>query len=201
MKSSSRKRNRCSEVDVGRDRLGEMPDEVIVHILSCMPTLDTVRTVLLRRFGNLWTLVPTLKFNIHEPYYRLNNYKFEQYNIFIHNVLMLHKRLTIDTFHLHTGSWEYIDSKGVDDVKIWLRFALGRQAKEIEFHTLCDDPFLPNFISQSLVRLTLHGCSIDPQLQVTLTSLKKLSLESVYMCEEAFQHLYRDALPYKNSLL
>ncbi|KAK9666455.1 hypothetical protein RND81_14G186100 [Saponaria officinalis] len=53
MKSSSRKRNRCSEVDVGRDRLSEMPDEVIVHILSCMPTLDAVRTVLLRRFGNL----------------------------------------------------------------------------------------------------------------------------------------------------
>ncbi|KAK9666457.1 hypothetical protein RND81_14G186300 [Saponaria officinalis] len=185
MKSSSRKRNRCSEADVGHDRLSEMPDEVIVRILSCMPTLDAVRTVLLRRFGNLWTLVPTLKFR--EADFKLDNYEFEQFNIFIRNVLMLHKRLSIDTFHLHTDPWEYFDSKDVDDVKIWLRFALGRQAKEIEFHTLCDDPFLPNFISQSLVRLTLHGCSIDPQLQVTLTSLKKLSLESVSLCEEAFQ--------------
>ncbi|KAK9666459.1 hypothetical protein RND81_14G186400 [Saponaria officinalis] len=186
MKSSSRIHNSCSEVDVGRDRLSEMPDEVIIHILSCMPTLDAVRTVLLCRFGNLWTLVPTLKFNICEPDY-LDYYEFEQFNIFIRNVLMLHKKLSIDTFHLHTDYWDYIDSKGVDDVKIWLRFALGRQAKEIEFRTQCDYPFLHNFISQSLVTLTLYGCSIDPQLQVTLTSLKKLSLEFVSMCDEAFQ--------------
>ncbi|XP_074307640.1 F-box/LRR-repeat protein At3g26922-like [Silene latifolia] len=192
MKLSSRKRNRCSEVDVGRDRLSEMPDEVILHILSFLSTFDAVRTVLLRRFGNLWTLVPTLKFDFQEFEEVLDNYQgkndyFGQFNIFIRNVLMLHKRLSIDTFHLSLRPCEFLESKDVDDVKVWLRFALGREAKEIKFYTLCYDSFLPNFTSQSLVTLELRGFRIDPQLQVTLGSLKKLSLDSVVMCEEAFQ--------------
>ncbi|XP_074307642.1 F-box/FBD/LRR-repeat protein At4g26340-like [Silene latifolia] len=189
MKLSSRKRNRCSEVDVGRDRLSEMPDRVIVHILCCLPTFDAVRTVLLRRFGNLWTLVPTLKFDFEEflNNYQGNNDCFRQFKIFIRNVLMLHKRLSIDTFHLSLCPREIFESKDVDDVKIWLRFALGREAKEIKFYTfICDVSFLPNFTSQSLVTLELRGFRIDPQ-QVTLGSLKKLSLDSVDICEEAFQ--------------
>ncbi|KAH9615073.1 hypothetical protein KSS87_007575, partial [Heliosperma pusillum] len=43
------KRNCSSEHYTGRDRLSEMPDEVIVHILSFMSTADAVRTMLIRR--------------------------------------------------------------------------------------------------------------------------------------------------------
>ncbi|XP_074270818.1 uncharacterized protein LOC141594721 [Silene latifolia] len=63
--TKSRPQN-CVCSDVGRDRLSEMPDEIIINILSCMPTIDAVRTVLLRRFGNLWTFVHSLKFYMDE---------------------------------------------------------------------------------------------------------------------------------------
>jgi len=45
-----------------RERLSELPDGVLVHILSFLPTVDAVRTVL-GRFGNLWTLVHSLYFS------------------------------------------------------------------------------------------------------------------------------------------
>ncbi|KAK9757590.1 hypothetical protein RND81_01G172700 [Saponaria officinalis] len=47
-----------------KDRLSELPDEVIVHILSFLPTVDAIRTMLIRCFRNLWTFVPTLKFDL-----------------------------------------------------------------------------------------------------------------------------------------
>ncbi|KAH9610567.1 hypothetical protein KSS87_019871 [Heliosperma pusillum] len=190
------KRIRCSKEDLGRDRLSEMPDEVLVNILSCMPTLNAVRTVLLRRFGNLWTLVHTLKFDFREF---LNNFcscceidVSDQFYIFVRNVLLLHKRLCIEKFHLCVEFESANDRiKAANDIKMWLRFALDRQAKEINTcdgsnFWLATTSILPIFSSRSLVTLKLDNCQIDPQLQVKLGSLRKLFLDRVHMCDEAF---------------
>ncbi|XP_074272708.1 F-box/FBD/LRR-repeat protein At5g56420-like isoform X2 [Silene latifolia] len=61
MQSISKKRRTCESNDGMEDRLSGLPDEVIVHILSFMPTLDAVRTMLIRQLRNLWTLVPALR--------------------------------------------------------------------------------------------------------------------------------------------
>ncbi|KNA22157.1 hypothetical protein SOVF_036790 isoform B [Spinacia oleracea] len=61
MGSTSKKRKN-SKTNDGRDRLSELPDEVLVHILSFLPILDAVQTVSVRRFGDLWTLLPCLNF-------------------------------------------------------------------------------------------------------------------------------------------
>ncbi|XP_074272661.1 F-box/FBD/LRR-repeat protein At5g56420-like [Silene latifolia] len=191
------KRFRSSKDDFGRDRLSEMPDEVLVHILSCMPTLDAVRTVLLRRFGNLWTLIHTLKFDIreflHDFYVHWESNEPDQFYLFTRNVLLLHKRLSIEKFHLCVEFDSANDRiKAANDIKMWLRFALDRQAKEIK---ICDksdvwlasSSILPSFSSQSLVMLKLDNCEIEPQLQVKLGYLKKLLLDHVKLCDEAFQ--------------
>ncbi|XP_074307274.1 F-box/LRR-repeat protein 25-like [Silene latifolia] len=177
------------------DRLSEMPDEVIVHILSYMPIVDAVRTMLIRRFGTLWTLIPTLKFEAEDApdsTWRSNDVGW--FYIFVRNVLMLHKRPVIDKFRLLLG---WFHEKGRreagDDIRMCLRFALDKQAKEIHFSDitseLTNSSDFPNFTSQSLVTLELCHCCIYPQLQVNLGSLKKLLFWHTEMSEEAFQQV------------
>ncbi|KAH9604726.1 hypothetical protein KSS87_013493 [Heliosperma pusillum] len=184
-----------------------MPDEVIVHILSFMSTADAVRTMLIRRFGSLWTLVPTLTFDIDEVLEKIapndecgsdDDEDFEKiapngecgsddvrrFCIFVRNVLILHKRHFIDKFYLLLAC-HYDDERreASDDIIMWLKFALDKQAKEIYFSYLSYDltksSDFPNFTSQSLVTLELCNCTIYPQLQVNLGSLKKLILDNI----------------------
>ncbi|XP_074270799.1 putative F-box/LRR-repeat protein At5g41630 [Silene latifolia] len=183
----------CSSKE-DRDRLSELPDEVIINILSCMPTIDAVRTVLLRRFGNLWTFIHTLNFDYAEFRDKLGtkgNTQHKWFCRFIHNVLMLHQNLSINTFDLCIE----FDKAAVDDLREWFRFALDRQAKEIrlsgeiydaEFNIDCSS-MLPNLTSQFLVTLDLMYCDLEGELQVNLGSLKKLSLYWVDMSDEIFE--------------
>ncbi|KAH9611624.1 hypothetical protein KSS87_001305 [Heliosperma pusillum] len=192
-------KRKCSlEHYAGRDRLSEMPDEVIVHILSYMTTVDAVKTMLIRSFGNLWTLVPTLKLDVEEflnkmdPDHKWGSYDVGPFCIFVRNVLRLHKRPVIDKFDLCLG-FDYEDGRmeAGDDITMWFKFALDKRAKEIVF---CDVSYeftkssdFPNFTSQSLVTLELSNCTIYPQLQVNLGSLKKLILCQTKMTEETFR--------------
>ncbi|XP_074272683.1 putative F-box/LRR-repeat protein At5g41630 [Silene latifolia] len=174
-----------------RDRLGELPDDIIVRILSCLPTIDAVRTVLLRRFGNLWTLVHTLNFDYTAYLDKLcvwgNSEHIQWYCHFIRNVLMLHQNPSIDKFYL---SMEF--DEAADDIRAWLMFALGRKAKEIRLYDDCDynyslSSILPKFKSQFLVTLDLDYCTLEGEFEVKLGSLQKLSLYRVRMSNKSFQ--------------
>ncbi|XP_074307432.1 F-box/FBD/LRR-repeat protein At5g56420-like isoform X2 [Silene latifolia] len=198
MKFRLQKLNRLKE-DVGRDRISELSDDVIIHILSFLPTLDAVKTVLLRRFGNLWTLVPTLRFDIYEfqdkmyPDAKWEDYDFGRFYIFIRSVLMLHQSPSVQIFSLCLAFRSKDEMfKVADDIKLWLNFALDKQAKEIIVRHISQgsvdlNPIPANFTSQSLVILELTCCSIEPQIQVDLGSLKKLLLDHVSLTEKAFQ--------------
>ncbi|XP_010268835.1 PREDICTED: F-box/LRR-repeat protein 25-like [Nelumbo nucifera] len=53
------------ESDACRDRLSNLPDNLIHHILSFMDTIYAVRTsVLSRRWRHLWTSIPCLSFDV-----------------------------------------------------------------------------------------------------------------------------------------
>ncbi|XP_042387004.1 F-box/LRR-repeat protein 25-like [Zingiber officinale] len=46
------------------DYLSNLPDELLIHILSFLPTLDSIRTsVLSRRWRHVWTSVPVIDFS------------------------------------------------------------------------------------------------------------------------------------------
>ncbi|KAK9757568.1 hypothetical protein RND81_01G171100 [Saponaria officinalis] len=191
-----------SEDRLSEDRLSEMPDHLIVHILSFMPTLDAVKTMLLRRFGNLWTLVPSLTFHTWEYDEVIWPDKedkpvdevFSSFARFIRNVLMLHKRPTIDSFHLYIISFgvQLKDHKSIDDVQMWLRFAIDRQVKDLNFYLQSDDDLvLPHciFMSQSLTKLILSGCIIEHQPQFHMGSLRELSLADVVGSGQVYNQL------------
>ncbi|PON68672.1 F-box domain containing protein [Trema orientale] len=53
-----------SETPLAMDRISKLPDSVIQHILSFLPTVDVVRTSLLSKFWRrMWYSVPTLCFS------------------------------------------------------------------------------------------------------------------------------------------
>ncbi|KAH9604725.1 hypothetical protein KSS87_013492 [Heliosperma pusillum] len=208
------KRLRSSMVDIVLDRLSEMPDQVLVHILSLMPTRDAIRTVLIRRFGYLWTMVHSLSFDFNEHYprpvyddvddddaydeeRRLMSAAFSRFARFVRNVLMFHRRSTIDSFCLDIGEYksDHVDPCLIDDVHLWLKFATDREVKHLAF--CCDsldELALPRciFTSQSLVTLTIFGSLFEMhehQPQFHMGALRVLILVRVQGSNEAFKQL------------
>ncbi|XP_074307292.1 F-box/LRR-repeat protein At1g55660-like [Silene latifolia] len=203
---------RSSKFDVGLDRLSEMPDQVIVHILSFMRTRDAVRTMLLRRFGNLWTMLPALRFDFRDHYVRnyivdeddayeeeqrIMSEAFSRFARYVRNMLMLHRRSTIDSFYLNIGEYksDHVDSWLIDDVQVWLKFATDREVKDLFFN--CDDlddiaPPRCVLTCQSLVTLTLSGSMLvqyEHQPPLHMGNLRKLLLDCVHGSNEAFNQL------------
>ncbi|KAK9757587.1 hypothetical protein RND81_01G172500 [Saponaria officinalis] len=192
MESRTKKMIPSEGINGFEDRLSDLPDNLIVHILSFMPTLYAVKTMLLRRFGNLWTLVPTLTFDLWEYDQVIwpneddatNDEVFSSFARFIRNVVMLHKRRTIDSFHLSIKAFdvEFKDPKLIDDIQLWLRFAIDREVKDLNIYFDGDDDLvLPHciFMSQSLITLTLYGCMLEHQPHVHMGTLRELSLVNV----------------------
>ncbi|XP_021755429.1 F-box/LRR-repeat protein At3g26922-like [Chenopodium quinoa] len=169
-----------------RDRLSELPDELLVHILSFLPTTDAVRTVLLRRFGNLWTLIPTLTFE--HP----NDDKL------VCNVLKHHKSPVIHTLEL-------CDVVGLSQATLTkcAKLASTKKTKDLflfmEYGKLCVVP--PHvFQSQHIVTLVLSNIKIGLKRPVFVGSLMRLELVDVRFCEGALEKVI-DGSPCLKDLL
>uniref|UniRef100_A0A803ME70 F-box domain-containing protein n=1 Tax=Chenopodium quinoa TaxID=63459 RepID=A0A803ME70_CHEQI len=199
---STSKKSKASMRNDARDRLSELPDEILVHILSFLPILDAVRTVLIRRFGNLWTLVSSLHFKDYE-FFKAENWPgiridydehIPRFTSFVRNVLMLHKGIPVDKFLLRFLDVDVCDDdceSFITDIKLWIRFAIGREVKELEVQFEIDDfdLFLPRcvFTSQFLVKLKFDRCEIEGLSRVQMGSLRKLSLTFVKVSNEMFK--------------
>ncbi|XP_010507328.1 PREDICTED: FBD-associated F-box protein At3g49020-like [Camelina sativa] len=103
---------------VNKDKISELPEDLLLHILSSLPTEIAITTsVLSKRWRSLWTLVPNLKFDS-EYHYR-----------FSENVcrsLILHKALVLESFHLRV---EY--ERDASDVGILVGIAFARHLRKL----------------------------------------------------------------------
>ncbi|OMO54223.1 hypothetical protein COLO4_36555 [Corchorus olitorius] len=104
--STNCKRQRVCEEEE-EDRISSLPDSILIHILTFLPTIDAVRTVLVPRFRRLWHFLPTLTFDhdwyvdilkdeppVQGPFYH------EKFLDFVHIVLTFHQNATLDNFVL-----------------------------------------------------------------------------------------------------
>lgn len=183
---------------VFEDRISELPDAIIFHILSFLPTLSSVlMSVLSKRWRRMWISVPELDFcssrDIHlirKHVGRCNEKMW--FNKFVGEYLKRHfADTTISKFKLST---EYGGcGSQIDD---WLSFPSKKNVQEID---LCFRPArqnsslysLPYFVLRlrSLTRLKLNGLTLENLVPRSLPSLKELFLERIRLDDQVLNNL------------
>ncbi|KAL7087684.1 hypothetical protein ACP275_13G083200 [Erythranthe tilingii] len=159
----SGRRLKSSQID---DRLSDLPDSVLSHILSFLSTQESVATTILgRRWRYLWSYVPNLDFDC------------ENQEI-IYRVLLQHKVHSLTAFRLH-----YETRCSAYQLETWITFAVARNVQKLDLCLKGQESSrqiaLPRclFTCETLVDLTLDSCGVVPLSgAVRLPRLEKLHL-------------------------
>ncbi|KAL7087707.1 hypothetical protein ACP275_13G084700 [Erythranthe tilingii] len=150
---------------VSIDRLSDLPDSLLTHILSLIPTKFSVRTsILARRWRFLWAEVPTLHFQWEDHH-------------FIDRVHSLHKAQTITAFRIISNEY-YFDP--IFKSNMWIAAAVNRNVKIMDICFSANRLFLHThlFTCKTLVDLRLNCCGVIPNMDgaIFLPCLKILHL-------------------------
>ena len=117
----------------GADRLGALPDEVLQHVLSFLPSRDAVRTCLLaRRWRHQWKSVPALRIT------GVDSFKSaREFNDFVNYLIAFRGRPPLHAceFEACEEYEDYYEGSQDDDgersryTDLWIRYALSCQAR------------------------------------------------------------------------
>ncbi|XP_058089877.1 F-box/LRR-repeat protein 25-like isoform X2 [Magnolia sinica] len=181
------------------DRISNLPDTVLNHILSLLPMKTAVRTsVLSRRWRYLWAYIPNIDFNFME----LTTLTRKEMVSVVNRFLQLRKEIQTQRFHLC-----FCPSKKISfPVTKWIRFITvrGVQELDLDFTWRCSDlgslgsftwreQFkLPCFVFNcpTITLLKLDFCVLSlPSYFNGLRSLKILSLSYVEISDESIWRL------------
>ncbi|MBA0752180.1 hypothetical protein Gogos_001041, partial [Gossypium gossypioides] len=123
LKTRDVKARRIDEEDLA-NRLSELPDNVILHIMSSLPMKEAVRTFLLStRWKDLFTSISSIKLDGVLRKRALRNRFME----FVEGFLSLHKDISVDRFRLCYGP-------GIDHRKIneWILYTVRHGIRELD---------------------------------------------------------------------
>ncbi|AEE78487.1 FBD-associated F-box protein [Arabidopsis thaliana] len=162
------------------DRISELPEALLLLILSSLPTETVIATsVLSKQWKSLWKLVPNLKFDSKYHYH----YTFSD-NVF--RSLISHKAPVLDSLHLKVE-----DKDDALDVGILIGIAFSRHMRKFVLKiTLLEESFVrfPSAwcsCNDTLEILELKYCILlDFPSLVCLKSLRKLYLYHVRFNDE-----------------
>ncbi|KAJ1695483.1 hypothetical protein LUZ63_012181 [Rhynchospora breviuscula] len=163
----------------GPDRLSDLPDDLLIKILSFLNVREVAQTCILsKRWRNLWASVPCLNFDLHE---------FSSQSRFINFVssflLSFDETSSLDLFQLNCyGRSTYFDNGIPEAVGIWIKQAVQHKLKKLELaFSYCKFLTLPNslYLCDSLEQLYFYLENCDVKLipeSVYLPKLKRLYL-------------------------
>ncbi|XP_023638292.1 F-box/LRR-repeat protein At3g26922 isoform X1 [Capsella rubella] len=169
------------------DRISDLPEALLLQILSLLPVKDVVATsVLSKPWRSLWKLVPKLKFD-----YENNQSEHETYSEIVSRLLLSNKAPVLESLHL---DFENGKCRSVD-VGMWIGIAYARRVRELVLHVISKKrsfKFPTSLYNcDTLESLTLRSwVLVDVPSPVCLKSLRTLRLECVeYQDEETFVNL------------
>ncbi|KAK9667289.1 hypothetical protein RND81_14G245500 [Saponaria officinalis] len=118
-----------------KDRISELPDEILVDCLSLLDMKSAAQTsIISRRWRYLWTHLSTLDFDPDlmypqefETFWKNEEYETSKYFGWINQVVSVHRGTSIDKFIVHS---RYVTSYATLFDK-WVKFALSKRAKEL----------------------------------------------------------------------
>ncbi|KAM6594846.1 hypothetical protein CsatA_002549 [Cannabis sativa] len=186
-----------SSAEDDEDRISKLPDALILHILSFLPTVDVVSTSLLsNRWKRMWYLVPNLSFFIIASSYKstqdrekLCNYvdsclehrkKAMFYNC---NSVLTSFKLQMDCYertkNLYLDKWlAFAVEKKVTEVNLCLSEEVGGDEDGSIYYLYC----IPETLLVKAIYLTileLNTVLLDSGYSYSFPSLKSLSLTNV----------------------
>lgn len=110
------------------DRLSQLPDDLLIKILSFVPTKDDVAmSILSKRWLSLWTSVPRVIFydfseeDSDEDEEGNEIHAIRSLSQFVFGTLLLHKAAVLERFHLNTTS-----ECSLSQIGLWVRIAVDR---------------------------------------------------------------------------
>ncbi|CAF1868754.1 hypothetical protein F2Q69_00017609 [Brassica cretica] len=161
------------------DRISALPDDLLVRILSSIPTKDAISTMILsKRWRFVWTMLPILA-------YQESKSKISVW-WFLNKSMELHKAPVLHNLSIQLGRRCPTDA----DVGKWVENAVNRGVREL-FFTLqwsLDPTRLPKRLNtcKTLLHLKLsHKILVDFPTSSCLPSLEKLELYYVVYKDEA----------------
>ncbi|XP_027150817.1 F-box/LRR-repeat protein At3g26922-like isoform X1 [Coffea eugenioides] len=169
-----RRPNDSLEDDDDVDRISDLPESVLSHILSRLPTtLDAVRTcVLSRKWEKQWKNVYNLRFSD----YKVDKSKKKDFAISVQKVLYHFRNSRIQGFMLSINCNQYNPTL----VKTWLSAALRSNVQRLCFSHV-DDLEFPHYFFEcdSLVHLVLELCTFRVPGYFCLANLRVLNFYNV----------------------
>ncbi|PRQ38755.1 putative F-box domain, leucine-rich repeat domain, L domain-containing protein [Rosa chinensis] len=113
---------------IHKDKISQLPDDTLSHILSLLPTRDAVRTTILsKRWNNLWISIPNLGFDPHEV-------SSDKCGEFVDGVLSLHASSNIQKFRPCSRNSYYNGDEYMSGNSRWICDAMRHNIVELDLH-------------------------------------------------------------------
>ncbi|CAA7059913.1 unnamed protein product [Microthlaspi erraticum] len=174
-----------------KDIISALHDDLLLHILSLIPTKQSANTTLLsKRWRFLWTMVPKLD-------YTENDKDEKSIWDFLDKSMQLHKAPLLKSLRIQLGQKCPVDA----DVVKWISNAVDRCVRNLNLDfNFANNTSLPNSIynCKTLVYLTLsHKILVDVPSPARLPSLQSLYLNSV-VYKDQDSHVRLTYIDYRN---
>ena len=178
----------------GRDRLSDLPDLPLLHILSHLNFQEAVRTsILSKRFDKLWNSVTVLNFS-DEVSGKNNGQSFVK---FVNTALLKFINVSPGFRDLEKFSLRfYYDSEYCKEVDAWIKSAVQRRVKSLQLNLIRFvqnlNYALPDFLhnDKNLVELVISCCSIPKDVEIGWSSLRLLSIKGAKLNEELISKMF-----------
>uniref|UniRef100_A0A3Q7EEZ5 F-box domain-containing protein n=1 Tax=Solanum lycopersicum TaxID=4081 RepID=A0A3Q7EEZ5_SOLLC len=164
------------------DRLSDLPDSLLLQILSLLPTEEAFRTCILsKRWQYLWTSLDSLIFSPRRFWGRNKGFR-----SFVDYVLSHSTAPKITKFEIHCSGLHSYKSQ----ISQWLTFAV---KKNVQHAVLYSPP--PSIMSQcffncsSLISLYLAESSLVSTVVIAWKSLKTIKLEEMVVVDAEIENL------------
>ncbi|CAN8255089.1 unnamed protein product [Cochlearia groenlandica] len=159
-----------------RDMITQLPEALLLHIFSFIPTKIVVSTsVLSKQWKSLCKLVPKLEFD-----YQNNQSENETFSQIVCKILLSHKAPVIESLIMEFS----LESCNDIDIGMWIGIAYARHVREIVFHVVSEKGVitLPRALynCETIESLKLSAyIRVDVRFQACLKSLRTLHLYNV----------------------
>uniref|UniRef100_M1DUW6 F-box family protein n=1 Tax=Solanum tuberosum TaxID=4113 RepID=M1DUW6_SOLTU len=187
----------CEDID-SIDRISQLPEALIVQILSRLSITNAFRTTILSKYWQyFWTCIDNIVYE--EDYSRSNSSTMHKFISLTDNVLPLLSCSTIKKFSLNFV-FRYDDGVSYfPKIDKWLEFAVNKKVEDLRLNirytvdpTEHDQPYnLPIVLSNSssILKLNCENCRILEDCVLNWTSLRSLTLKNLFLRDEHIKQI------------